>query len=280
MPEDNRKLNVAYSKSQISQIVYFDELASFVDYVNSFKTNQTRVFLVSKSGCLQAFFDYHAVADNGMAILGSLQHQAIKTSLFSYQWLKWRNVLDQGVETSEFLSFLQDFVPFVYDAGIDKLEQFLTSASAISGCELTSLRLLPSGATCVGYRKGGRRRAITAQVEFPHELWLSTPILASGPHVFVTIQFRYKLVRSELLVWPRIFELEEIERTALHEIREDLVGELGMPIFIGNPALDRPGPAEVSTLPQGMASMAPNGVAERSAVAVNGGGQLDPHRPD
>jgi hypothetical protein len=259
--------NAGTIRTAIGHTVEFDERASFVDYVNIFKTPQTKAFLNLRNGHVSVFFDYHTIGEDGTAAPARLGHRAILTAVFSHHWLRLREILNADIDSNDLLGVLQDFMPFVDDTETDKLDQFLSSASAISGRPLTSLEVRPAGDIAVSYRQlGGRGSA--ASVQFPHELWLNVRVVVDGPSFHITSQFRYRLSEHALFVRPRIFEFVDIERAALQSVRENLIGELGMPIFVGNPVLDLP--RKSSPSPEDIASIRQSEAAKlRLAVLLD-----------
>src|SRR5690606_39206608 len=89
--------------THIKQMALFEDRASFVGYVNDFKTDKTRIFCSFETTKFVAVFDYHD-KDGDPAYC---HHVAHYTCPVSEQWAAWCLIDGRPVAQKLFADFLE-----------------------------------------------------------------------------------------------------------------------------------------------------------------------------
>lgn len=211
--------------------VTLTDLASFVAYVNDFKTEgATRVFLdASDHPAITAILDYHVP----QGAVARCAHRAIYAPDLDAGWQAWTDIDQKPVQQLSFANFLEEHLRDVVEPAGAKVLETVASLKAKKNVEFESGVELQSGAiqfvhkeTVEGQGKG--------EVEIPAQFELGLPIFFNGPAYKMTCLLRYRIQEGKLFFIVKIHQREALVRDALGEIVERIQAETGLAVHFGH----------------------------------------------
>lgn len=205
--------------ARVQQLVRLADVASFVDYVNTFDNKATRLFADGTHRTVTALFDYHEPGPEGEhtladAVPGRLAHRAIYEAPFSDEWRRWRALHRQPVDQTTFLEFLEENAQdVVRPAAADVLEFVANFRSVRSSKMARSIRLHDGSVNLTFSDEAGTE----ASVASPSEMMIAVPIFEGGERVEVRVFLRHRSREGGLHFLPVIHRIEFLERELFDE---------------------------------------------------------------
>jgi uncharacterized protein YfdQ (DUF2303 family) len=200
---------------RIRQRVTFYDIGSFIEYVNLFKAEGSRIFAVpghlsgGAGASFKAILDYHqkAAADHSA-------HVALFVPKYSEPWVRWMAAAKQGPMLQEtFGDFIEENAPDIVDPSAAELLDMVNRFRASKKVEFNSVVRQANGDVTIGYAEQTEVQGSRAGVTVPTELKLGIPVFFRGGAYEVRMFLRYK-VQEKLTFSIKADRPEYIEQDA------------------------------------------------------------------
>jgi uncharacterized protein YfdQ (DUF2303 family) len=172
-------------------VVAFEDVSSFVRYVNANKGPTTVIFASGKSK-LEAILDYHTAGPTGPGAW--CQHRAILDLKVSPEWQLWASRAASWMGQKDFAELIEDRqIDFYNPPGAQMLEIALTISGKTQVSFESGFRL-DNGDTNLAFKETtGAKAGQRGELPIPGELTLLIPIYAGGEVPQVTARLRYRI---------------------------------------------------------------------------------------
>lgn len=188
--------------ARLDQMVALEAARSFIEYVNAFKDESTRVFasVDEKGGSFTAIIDYHKTDKTPRRKLHTVRFRA----LFSEEWKTWMKTNKQTFTHTEFAEYIEENLSDIIKPDPASVLESVRSLQINREVNFDSVVSLTDGKYHFNYvetdtKKSGQK----GEAEFPHVITLNLPVFAPVPGeteqwgVDVSVRIQYILKRDE-----------------------------------------------------------------------------------
>lgn len=224
--------------ARLQTSVRLDSPESFIAYVETFKTAQTRVFYaVSQCGppVFGAIMDYHE-ADGQAAWC---EHRATYAPKFTPEWERWLKVNGVHMGQQALGELIEENQRLIVEPPGAELLELVMTLEGSNNIRCNSLMRLESGRAVLNYEQDvtlkGNVSTRQGQIAFPSNLQLALPPFEGARPYPVTCRLRYRIPNRQLEFWYEVVEphliLEDAAKGIAAQIEEGLKVKLwrGMP---------------------------------------------------
>lgn len=206
----------------------FDDIDSFVEYVNRFKTTDTVMFADIKANRLTAIIDYHKA---GGADYGT--HRPAHPCPWSLDWERWRAVDGKPMKQGELGIFLEEMLPTIAEpsgaalievAGDLKIDREVTFKSAVR---------LQDGTNSFIYEEKDEAKTTKGKMAVPEDVTIVCPVFMGGEPAMFKAKLRYNLNRGELSFRICILNRVDGEQKAFVAVVDAVKAATEQPVFYG-----------------------------------------------
>lgn len=213
--------------------VVLTEQVSFVDYVEAFKTTETRLFASlnqsSGGGDITAEIDYHDPANAGRRA-----HRATFRLTDSEEWRRWSEASGKLRPQREFVRFLEENAADIEKpAGADILEM-ARDFSAARKVNFASAVRLDNGDTSFEYVAEAEARSKAGQITVPTMFELKIPVFQGEPHMTVRAFLRWDIVDGALKMGIELHRPLQVRLALFRQIAERVQQALATPLHYGS----------------------------------------------
>lgn len=200
------------------------DVASFIRYINLFKTEATQVFADQDRTRLIAVLDFDTRENPAWAA-----HEAQYYCPVSKEWEAWSGRNKRSAKQSEFLQFIEDNLPDIVQAEVDgrmigptaaDMLEVARSIQARKNIEFKSATKLQDGTVQLTYNEDINGTARNGQMAIPEEFYIGIPVFKGGDRYLIKARLRYRIESGVLAMW---YDLYRHDR-AMDDAFRDLVG--------------------------------------------------------
>ena len=216
--------------SRIKRSVNIQTQGSLVDYIGTFKQAGTTLFANITTNQIRAALDYHVNPE----MPSYVQHFAVMTLPYSYEWDLWTKISGQMLGQLEFARFIEENSGDIsFPSGADVLEMcrdlqskrevnFIKSVRTSSDNESFQYSDTTSTST-----KGG--------VDMITKFSLSIPVYFDGAPVTVDAYLRWKISdERKLSLGIVLSHAEQVRQAMFKMIAKDISSEAQVPVIYGS----------------------------------------------
>jgi uncharacterized protein YfdQ (DUF2303 family) len=188
---------------------------SFTDYVNLFRSPNSRLF-ADKSGLrVTAVLDYHD--PKGLPSWG--ENRATLTLSLSPEWKTWSGLSGKVLSQLQFAEFLEDnYTEIIEPDGATVLEA-ASNLEAKKTVSFKSAKRLSDGTSQFEYSENIENKG-KGLLTVPHEFKLSLPVYENGEPVLVSARLRYAIRDEHLTFTYLLNQPHRILDTAFAQVLE------------------------------------------------------------
>lgn len=169
---------------------------SFCEYVNRFKTEGTSVYLNKKGGQFVAAIDHHGPESPSWQ-----DHIAEFAPAPSLQWQAWSGINRRPLSQTSFAEFIEDHLDDIETPAANEVLKSALDFQDTKNVTVASAQNLDNGAIRFHFTKENG----SADVTFPHRIWLSIPIIENEDHRHIEARIRYKVSSEGILTFTMGF---------------------------------------------------------------------------
>jgi uncharacterized protein YfdQ (DUF2303 family) len=206
--------------SRISQEKELREPVSFIDYVNQFKDDNTRLYgSINCMGCrITAIIDDNE-ADNGKARFCS--HKATLKLYSSPEWQLWAGNNKEYIPQKEFAEFLQENISCIAQPDHAMLLECTRKFIVKRNATVTSV-VYEGGGLAVDLQEEVRGQTKGETVSMPTEIVLGLRPFEQAPKYQVKVALRFREKNGGIEFAYSMIEPERIVESAFKDIREEV----------------------------------------------------------
>jgi hypothetical protein len=215
---------------RIKQSPHVHDLESFVSYVTTFKTSDTRIFAepghlsVDKQPIITAALDYH-----GPGKPDHLAHRITFRPRYSEPWTRWLHA--KGMSQTEFAEFIEENRGDIRVPEAAQLLDIVRTFKASRKQDFDSVVYQPNGDVMVNYAETTQQAG--KGVPVPSELQLGIPVYFRGIVYAVPVFMRYRLADGKVTFALKVDRADYIEEAAFNEITMKIGEQTGVPVHLG-----------------------------------------------
>lgn len=176
----------------IRQSVRLDDGASFIAYVNTFKSEATRLFVDVNAARLTADLDYHKPA----SAQSQRAHLARYDMPRAEEWKRWNDIDGKSIPQAQFAEFLEENLDDIVDPAGAAVLEVATRLQAKKKVEFDSGIRLQDGAVQLTYRE--ETDTGKGQMVIPSEIMLGIPVFFGGDRYKLKAFLRYRIEEGKL----------------------------------------------------------------------------------
>lgn len=213
---------------RIKQAPTFGEAASFIDYVNRFKTARTVMFATTEPKArIQAVIDFHGPSEPDYCAHVAHYHPA-----YSEEWDRWTTA--PGMPQTAFAEFVEENRRDIVKPDAALLLDIITKFKASRKQDYDSVVYQADGTVSIAWSEK-TENAGRPGVAVPTELELGIPVFFKGPRYRVPVFMRYRLDAGKLTFSLKVDRADYIETDAFDAIVASVREATGVPLYIGTP---------------------------------------------
>lgn len=206
---------------RIVQALNFDEVPSFISYVNRFKGDSTTIFCNQKSLSFCASLDYHRTPGQP----AWCTHTASLKLMPSDSWAAWCDNNLKKMDQQAFAEFIENHYRDVQKPDAATMLEIALGFEAKKDVNFSSGIRLENGQIQFTYNETVGASSRSGALEVPSKFEIHLPVLKGAAPQTVTLRLRYRLKESELGLWYEIMDLDQINEQAFNKSR-DLIRSL------------------------------------------------------
>ena len=215
--------------TRIKQGVTFHDRDSFVNYVNRFKSDATRLFaepgfLSPHGAAVTAVLDYHQPGQPDYAV-----HVATYKPRYSEQWKTWGQAASGTLRQAEFAEFIEENRADVSAPEAAVLLDIIRTFKASRKIEFDSVVYQPNGDVKLAYEDKTQQGTST----LPEQMQLGIPVYFRGTRYAVPVFIRYKVGGGAVQFQLKLDRPDVIEDEAFSELTDDIATKTSIEVYIG-----------------------------------------------
>lgn len=177
--------------------VLFEELASFCEYFNRFKNENSVIFASQENVEISAFIDYHAPK----ADAGHRDHRLDYKAPVSLEWQRWSDIDGEFMDQVNFAHFIEENMADIREpAGADILE-IATSLQAKRNVSFKSVKRLQDGTQEYEYTETINDVQTKGGLRIPEKFVLGIPVFFGGEPYKIEALLRYRISQHGALTF-------------------------------------------------------------------------------
>lgn len=214
----------------IKQSTQLSDSESFISYVKRFKTKDTVVFATlpqRQDGAgaeFRAVFDYHVGGKGDDQKAAYCAHQAFFPCPLSTNWNTWFTASGKGMSQDAFVNFVEANTPDIVSPESAVLMEMAINFESKTEVEFLSKINRVTGARTLTFNEtvsnGNAKTAGTITV--PDQLKLKLPVFEGGKHFDAVTRLEWKPSNGKLVVTIHLLRPQDIIRTALADLRNEI----------------------------------------------------------
>jgi uncharacterized protein YfdQ (DUF2303 family) len=213
--------------------IKFQDIGSFVEYVNEQKELRTRIFakLASDSAEFQAIIDFQG---NLLTESSWMTHHARLILTPSQQWEAWKNNNKKVLNQEEFADFLKERRLDVVKPNGATLLEIITTLEATSGAKCVSAIPTNKGRHIEFKEDVIARAGKDGYLDVPETLKLNIPIFEGMEAQEIEVDFILRVGSGNVTLGYRMLLVEEMLSQALMAVRNTIRDATSLPVYIGS----------------------------------------------
>lgn len=222
--------------------VTMQDPASFIDFINTHKTEATRIYGTVEPSVFIAILDDHGSDKDGA---GWKDHRATYTCPKSKEWNIWNGSDKKGMSQVAFAEFIENnLVDIVVPAdepkapaGTDML-QIATTFRAQKKVAFQSGQLLSNGQVQFQYVEDINGQAgPKGQINVPEKFFIGIPVFENGDPYKIEAKLRWRLQDGGALsMWYELVRVHKVQEAAFMDVWNAIATGTEIKLWRGSPA--------------------------------------------
>lgn len=217
--------------SRVSQLETVVEPASFVEYVNRFKSLTTINKASLSRNSIEAVLDYHGQSGGkGNGVPQANTHRATLNCPFDVDYAAWKKRFGEGLSQLEYAEFIEDMLHTIAKpAGADLLDA-ISDLKVDRGIKFKSGLNQANGTVKLTYEEEDATGS-GGSVSIPQEIVIVCPVFQGTDAIQITAKLRYRLDRGTIKFVIAVPGIAKLEREEFRKIGESIRAETETPVF-------------------------------------------------
>lgn len=210
--------------------VTLNDVASFVGYVDSEKTDSTRIYGQYSPPSFTA-----VINDNGKDPAWK-DYRAVYTCPLSAEWKTWLGKSGVQMTQADFAAFIENNLPDVAIPPAADMLEISRSLEAKKKVNFASGIRLSNGQNELTYEEEVSGTANKGKLQVPEEFTIGIPVLEGGIKYAVVSRLRYRIQDGgKLTIWYELVRAHKILEDAVQAVWTDIQNGTGLTVLNGKP---------------------------------------------
>jgi len=205
----------------------FLAIDSFIDYVNDFKDESSRVFVGEKT--IRCYLDYHENAKKPR----HHQHFATFCATVSDEWKVWTDHNTDRFTQVDFAEFIEDHAKDFMTPNAQEMLNVATTLQAKKDVEFKGNMKLENGSMEMGYTESVSGVAGGGNIAIPTEFTLALRPFKGLDRYEIKARFRYRIGGGALKIFYKLLETDLVQEKCMEEMAEKVAEKTNLPVHIG-----------------------------------------------
>jgi len=204
------------------------EPASFIEYVNRFKTENTVCKArLSGGGSIEALLDYHGASTGGAAVNQALSHRVTLNCPHDVDYAVWKRKFGEAIPQADFAEFIEDMIHTIKRPAAAGFLDALRSISIDRDIKFKSVLNLANGTSKIAYSEDDVSNDVTLPADVV--LWMS--IYQGTDPIEIPAKLRYRLKDGAIKFVFVVPGLAKLEREQFRAIGDAILTATMTPVF-------------------------------------------------
>lgn len=222
---------------RIAASVLVHDQASFIAYINRYKTEATQLFaepgfLAGGSAKMQAVIDYHRASngDKKATQANYTAHVANFIPRYSEAWTRWQAASKQPMEQAEFAEFIEEVRADIIAPSAAEMLDIVRTFKVKKDSEYDSLTYQSDGSVKLHYSERVQQQGSTI---FPEKIEIGIPVYFRGDAFRIGVFTRFDLKGGKLKFKLKIDRDDVIEDEAFKSMTAAVGEAVGIVPYLG-----------------------------------------------
>lgn len=208
-----------------------DNAESFVEYLNVYKTANTRLFALPATGAILAIIDYHAPIQ-GPGGVNACSHRVQLVPRRTAEWRAWIGKNGKQQSQDEFALFIEQWAPMVaYSPDPATLLELATNLEATKAVRFKSAKRMSDGNREFTYAEDVNGTIKGGTMPIPESIRLSLVRCYGEDAVHLEAKLRYRISEGQLVLWFDILRLDDVEEDAMGRLIDKIKVDTGIKAY-------------------------------------------------
>jgi uncharacterized protein YfdQ (DUF2303 family) len=215
------------------------DMASFIGYINRFKSNETVIFADHGEAAMQAEINYHEASNEVKdAEPGKCTHSARFQCGFDPDWKKWREISGRYLSQIDFAYFVEDMLHTIASPdGADLLEMAQDLKVHRNVAFKQNVRMT-NNTVDLQYEETDETTTSKGKFNVPETLMIVVPVYMNREAIQIEVKLRYRADKGEPLKFALVIVgIERIELAEFQKMTGEIAEATDCPLYLGK--LDR-----------------------------------------
>ena len=192
----------------------FENVTSFVEYVNRFKQDSTTIFSTPKQAVFAAVLDYHKAPD--APAWGS--HVAQLKLQTTEEWDAWRTKNRVQMDQADFAEFIEEHCREIIDPPAATMLEIALTFEAKKDVDFKSGMRLENGQVSFVYNEEVKGTTRAGTVEVPPKFRIFLSVFEGQAQQFIEARLRYRLRDAKLVLWYDLIRPDKLIESAVDDV--------------------------------------------------------------
>lgn len=206
---------------RVVQKVAFEDVASFVAYVNRFKQDSTTIFSAPTYGTFAAILDYHKGPD-APAWCSHIAKLKLQTT---EEWDAWRSKNREQMDQTDFAEFLEEHCREIVEPPAATMLEIALNFEAKKDVKFRSGMRLENGDVSFVYNEEIKGTTRGGNVEVPSKFKIFLAVFKGQGQQFIEARLRYRLKEARLLLWYDLVRPDKLVEDAVCDVKRLISAE-------------------------------------------------------
>jgi len=226
----------------------FSTLDGLIGYVETYKGNNTAIFIDMNTGSVVAILDYHGKPGDAPASATAKEtrkaaspaswcrHRAHHTPKHTVEWQRWTGKNDQWLDQRSFAEFIENNVADITKPSGAQMLEIASTLEAKTAVEFKSGVRLDNGSSRLTFASDTVAKAgDKGTLDIPQQFELAIEPFIGGEAYPLVARFRYKIEEGKLKLRYQLINPHKVIEAAVAKIIEKVGTGTAVKPFIGQP---------------------------------------------
>lgn len=229
--EDLSDIAVKRAPARANHAPKFSTLASFCDYLNTFKETGTRIFADPDKRAFLGVINY----SDPIAGANYCDHRANYTIALSADFQEWNEKDGTKMTQEEFALFVEENAPVFMKPDAATMRELASDLQVHNEVKFQSGTRLQDGQIQFGYVEEIQGRAgKSGDIVIPVSFDVKMPIFYGGKEETIKAWFKYRLIGGKLTLWYELYRVQEVLEKAFTAAVDDIAKVTATKVWSGS----------------------------------------------
>ena len=221
--------------SFIDQKVTIQNVGSFIDYVNNYKTQDTALFFEKEERFACAVIDYHSKNNNVEdRDANHCRHFVVYGLEHSSEWTEWTDRDGVFKDQLEFARFFEENADDVMVPDPADLIEMARDMEATRNMRVKNVIRVDSEHRKIEYHDDTTFKNGNGEIVMPNTFKLKIPVFFGGNFVEVLCRIRHRLAGDKVELCYKMIRPDQIETDAMEAVTNKIAVETGINVYWGS----------------------------------------------